>query len=201
MKKKLIVLSLIILFLLDMIFIQTDYAHRFDTFVYEIVIFFKGEIVTNFFKLISFLASTKFILLANFAIILFIIMKKKLKLLIIGLFSLSSVIVNHLVKLLVKRDRPLNIALIEETFYSFPSGHSMIAVLFYGSIIYILREYRIKHYQLYSVCLVILIFLVGISRIYLGVHFATDIIGGYLLGSIILVGGLIIKDKLRSENI
>ena len=73
-----------------------------------------------------------------------------------------------------------------EKSYSFPSGHSMISVLFFGSIIYLVNKYNVKHKKLITFSLSTFVLLVGISRIYLGVHYLTDVVGGYLLGFIVL---------------
>ena len=73
-----------------------------------------------------------------------------------------------------------------EKSYSFPSGHSMISVLFFGSIIYLVNKYNVKHKKLITFSLSTFILLVGISRIYLGVHYLTDVVGGYLLGLVVL---------------
>ncbi len=187
MKKKIIMLVLACLFILDFVLVSTSKVSFFDDAVYRAVISLKSDFFTVFFKGITFLASTEFIIILNIFIIIYMVVKKKFGLSIIVISSLSSSLINNLVKFLVKRDRPLDIALIKETFYSFPSGHAMISLLFYGSIIYLLNQYKPKNYKILSFVIGIFILLVGISRIYLGVHFASDIIGGYLLSGIILI--------------
>ena len=74
----------------------------------------------------------------------------------------------------------------------------MISILFYGSIIYLLNKYKIKHCKLISIILSILILLIGISRIYLGVHYPSDVLGGYLTAGICLtIITLIYKKKCK----
>ncbi|WP_138419565.1 phosphatase PAP2 family protein [Aquibacillus sediminis] len=82
------------------------------------------------------------------------------------------------------RERPMFHPFIDVGGYSFPSGHATGAVLLYGVIIYSFRQNRPSPFQKWSFTIVvgIFIFLIGISRIYLGVHFPTDVLAGYFAG-------------------
>lgn len=106
---------------------------------------------------------------------------------------------NFLIKFAFARQRPLLEQLINETHYSFPSGHAMASLLFFGTLIMLLPNI-IKHKPFRLCCqavLGILILLIGISRIYVGVHYPTDIIGGYLLGAAWLLGSYPTFQKQR----
>lgn len=94
---------------------------------------------------------------------------------------------NTLVKLLLQRDRPSLQHLTEAGGYSFPSGHAMVAMGFYGTIFAIWAMYRHDHGRSISFPLVagaLLILLIGLSRIYLGVHYPSDVAGGYIAGAL-----------------
>ena len=91
------------------------------------------------------------------------------------------VVLNQVLKELVQRPRPEGIGLVAETGFSFPSGHSMVAMAFFGLLVWLIWRYE-RDRTMRIVCCVALsavIVAVGISRIYLGVHYASDVIGGF----------------------
>lgn len=200
MKRKIIISLLLVLFLLDLFLVVTNNIAWFDNAIYKFIISFKSDILTDIFKYISFFSSTKVIIIFNIVIVCIVLLSKKTNLLLITISSISSSVINNLVKYIIKRDRPFGIALVNETFYSFPSGHSMISILFYGMIIIMLNKKNIKYKKIIIPLIGIYILLVGISRIYLGVHYASDVFGGYLLGSSILLVLTIIHEKYSKED-
>lgn len=96
-----------------------------------------------------------------------------------------SALTNYLVKQILQRPRPLEeYRLIEEKGYSFPSGHSMVSMAFYGYLIYLInKKVNNKYIRIFgTLVLGTLIFCIGTSRIYLGVHYTSDVCAGFLLG-------------------
>ena len=123
------------------------------------------------------------IFLITLTVILFILIKNKK----IGLSIFSNLVIitvlNQLLKRILQRPRPTEFRIIEETGYSFPSGHSMVSMSFYGYLIYLIYKYvENKHVKWISIVLLsILICSIGVSRIYLGVHYTSDVLGGFLV--------------------
>ena len=123
------------------------------------------------------------IFLITLTVILFILIKNKK----IGLSILTNLVViaglNQVIKRILQRPRPTEYKIIEETGYSFPSGHSMVSMAFYGYFIYLIYKYvKNKYVKWISISLLsLLICLIGISRIYLGVHYTSDVLGGFLI--------------------
>ena len=96
-----------------------------------------------------------------------------------------SVVSNQVIKYIIRRDRPSVLKLIKQGGYSYPSGHSMIAVAVYGLLIYfVLKKVKNKSWKYgLSFLLVVLIVSIGVSRIYVGVHYASDVLGGFILAT------------------
>lgn len=98
-------------------------------------------------------------------------------------FLVIAGIINPLVKLLIMRARPTIPHLVTETSYSFPSGHAAGSMILYGSLFFLMpilvRKKRLC--TLLQFVMAFIIISVGISRIYLGVHYPSDITGGFLL--------------------
>lgn len=110
-----------------------------------------------------------------------------------GAFVWLALVVSTILKRVIKRTRPLTTYVAGMRFhsFSFPSGHTMGATTAFGLLAYYGTHFLSS--PLSSVILalcVLLIFLMGVSRVYLGAHYPTDVIGGWLLGAMIL--GLVI---------
>lgn len=144
-------------------------------------------VITNFGGAITLIGLT--------IIFLLVIKNKKISLSI--LFNLGiATFLNILLKNIIQRPRPEGFRLISETGYSFPSGHSMISMAYYGYLIYLIFKF-VKNKKLKTFLIIILgvlILSIGISRIYLGVHYTSDVIAGFVLSiSYLIIYTSIIK--------
>ena len=129
------------------------------------------------------------IFLIILTILLLVVLKNKKVGLSICINLVVVTILNQLLKRLLQRPRPTEFRIIEETGYSFPSGHSMVSMAFYGYLIYLIYRFvKNKYLKWISIVLLsLLLCLIGISRIYLGVHYTSDVLGGFLISISYLV--------------
>lgn len=152
-----------------------------------------AKFITNFGGVIWLivLAITLFIILSIF--------KNKLMGFFIVLNLALSGALNQLLKHIVQRPRPTEYRLIDESGYSFPSGHSMVSAAFYGLFTYLIfKNVKNKYIKWGSIIfLSILIISIGVSRIYLGVHYTSDVLAGFLISiSYLVIYTSIINDYL-----
>ena len=96
------------------------------------------------------------------------------------------VLINQALKFIIQRPRPDGFRLASVSGFSFPSGHSMVAMAFFGLLAWFVWKYEKDHRQrtLLLAAFGVVIVMVGVSRIYLGVHYASDVIGGFCLSLI-----------------
>lgn len=156
--------------------------------------------ITPIMKAITFMGSAYFILTL---IILFFIFIKNKKICFSIACNLAIVtILNQVFKIILARPRPTEFRIIEETGYSFPSGHSMIAMAFYGYLIYLIHRYlsNKKVKKILIIPMFLLIILIGISRIYLGVHYTSDVLAGFLISISYLILYIRVSNKLLIEG-
>lgn len=179
-----IICAIILLFVIENIF--DNQIQNFDIKIYSIISKTISNNTTQIMKIITNMASAS-IICALCVIILAFVKNKKYGLAIsINIFI--STILNIILKNIFVRPRPEGYRLIQAGGYSFPSGHSMASVAFYGFLIYLIfKKINNKYIKWILITILsILILAVGLSRIYLGVHYASDVIGGYCFSIIYL---------------
>lgn len=188
-KKKLIIGNIVLLslFITLIVLIKTENINTIDSLVYQSISSFINPTLTKIFKIITFFGSTIFIVIATI-IILSTLWKSRGKLfllLIIIAMSLSS-----LLKLIIARPRPEVLKLVIEDTYSFPSGHTIAISTLGGFLIYLIWQEKGRLSKNLKVILtsilIIVALLVMLSRIYLGAHFFSDILGGIIISILVL---------------
>lgn len=132
-------------------------------------------------KGITKLGGAVFLILLS-TIILIILKNKKIGLCVWANLGISTIL-NQILKHIFQRPRPTEYRIIDESGYSFPSGHSMVSMAFYGFLIYLIYKNVKNTYLKWGLItlLSVLIALIGLSRIYLGVHYTSDVIAGFLV--------------------
>ena len=181
-------LKWIILFicLIGFLALAEDVFHREimqgDILGYEFVsTFLISDFATPIAKFVTNFGGAIFLILLT--VILFIVIKnKKIGVSILGNLVIVTIL-NQVLKAILQRPRPTEFRIVEETGYSFPSGHSMASMAFYGYLIYLIYKHIENKYIKWTLIalLSILICTIGVSRIYLGVHYTSDVLGGFLI--------------------
>ena len=163
-----------------------------DKFAHDILVKqLRSPFMTTIMKAITKLSDTTYIIIIAIILSLLFLFKWKEKNIakLIPCSLLLVTIVNNTLKVIFQRERPLGHRLIEITGYSFPSGHAMASMAFYGLLIYIIYH-KVLNKNLRNILIsinIIIILLIGISRVYLGVHYLSDIIVGYSISIIYLL--------------
>lgn len=173
-----------------------------DLRIANLLTYFRSSELNKIFLWITLLGKWQIIM--GFAVFVSAILwfwKKRDYIFYLWLALLSDEIFNYVGKLVVQRNRPVNSVYLEYSF-SFPSGHAMIAVIFYGFLAYILIR-NIKNWvnkvNVFFICFVV-IFAIGFSRLYLGAHYVSDVWGGYLLGFLILTIVITLYESRRFKK-
>ncbi|UYZ21235.1 phosphatase PAP2 family protein [Mesobacillus jeotgali] len=164
--------------------VQAEHLLVFDQVVIDAVQGLEAEGLTAAMKFFTYIGSLKFIVILTIPIFLFLfyVLRHRLEILVFLSVVYITPILNRLLKLYFHRERPDFHRLIEIGGYSFPSGHAMNAFSFYSILAFLL--WRNVPTWLGRVTIIILstfmILAIGLSRVYLGVHYPSDIIGGFL---------------------
>ncbi|ADK14760.1 MULTISPECIES: phosphatase PAP2 family protein [Clostridium] len=187
-------------FVITSILVMCNYTKKFDNAFANFMKIYKNHLLKKSANILAVIASPKKILLISLILISFIsiillIFNKwnkinnisdNLKLLLFTI--LIAYFSNDVLKNLFKRARPSVKVISKVDKYSFPSDHSMMAFAFFITIAYILCQYIQSKSIKFIICFlsIFMTILIGLSRVYLGKHFMTDIIGGYFLSGFIL---------------
>ena len=179
-----------------------DEILKLDIYGYDLVSkFLISDFVTPIAKNITHLGGAIFLI--TLSLILLLIIKNKKIGILIWLNLGISVLLNQALKFIIQRPRPTEFRIINESGYSFPSGHSMVSSAFYGFLIYLIYKNIKNKYLKWSLItlLSLVILTIGISRIYLGVHYTSDVIAGFLISvSYLIIFIHFAKDFMKNEQ-
>lgn len=198
---KLLVMSLVlgVLFVIMMVLVGADRIAWFDQSIIDAVQGMENEGLTRIMKGFTFLGSSLVATLLSVIAFLFLwlVLRHRKELLMFLLSVGGSEIWNIIIKNWMQRQRPNTHRLIEISGFSFPSGHSMAAFALYGTLTYLLWMHipALAGRIAMIVIGVALTLLIGISRIYLGVHYPSDVFGGYLASATWLMLSIYIFEK------
>lgn len=192
---------LIVFILLSVFLLQnySEYIIAFDNFIIDFNRnYLESEVLTSMMQAITHVGSYGSYLFI--IIVSFIILRKKIIIPIFMIFAVGgSGIINKVVKSFIKRQRPETSLINLPESFSFPSGHTMCSVVFYMYLIHLVKEY-VKSKSVRTILIVFLVtipILIGYSRIYLNVHYASDVIAGAILGIITYIPFIKITNSLK----
>lgn len=187
-KLSLIAFSCFIIFLVLAITVLTKKALSLDVLGYNLLAnYLISDNLTPIVKFITNFGGT--IIIITITLLTIILAKKKSikTLVLLNLVIVASL--NAILKNIVQRPRPTGFRIIEEAGYSFPSGHSMVSMAFYGYFIYLIYKYVENKYLKWTLITLLssLILIIGTSRIYLGVHYTSDVLAGFSFSIMYLI--------------
>ena len=169
--------------------ITSDPIVATDIRIANLVFIFRIDVLTNIFIWITLLGNSRVVwcFIAVSAVLLWL-WRKNYYILPLFIAVVGSETFTFLGKLAFHRHRP-EMAVYTEHYFSFPSGHAAIAVAFYGFVAYILMHFVKNWNKKVNIffATILIIIAIGLSRIYLGVHYISDVWSGYLVGAMWLI--------------
>lgn len=173
----------IILFALLAVFIRAGITVRFEGWAYRETVEDMSPALTAVMKGITHLGDAAAVI--TFCLLLFAVPRSRRTIALpVSVAVILSALLNIGLKEIFARERPDILRLINETGYSFPSGHAMINASLYTMLVFLIFRYidNVPRRIVLSALCAALTILIGCSRVYLGVHYAGDVLGGWLFG-------------------
>lgn len=199
-------LSLFIFFELTEEVLERE-LHYIDVLISQSVYLLRTPFLTNLMFVITELGSLFVLALVSLISIIFLLKHHKKEAILFSLAVVMGIVINTALKSVVQRPRPELSPLISESMSSFPSGHAMNAFIFFALLSFF--SFHFFRNKVLTVAItafsILCILLVGFSRIYLGVHYLTDVIGGYIAGfcwfvTVLLVDRTLVFYKLFRKS-
>ena len=200
--KILLILLVVVITLLSFI-MRSSLHDKIVLFDYKVIDFITNSIdyrLTNVFKYMTNFGG--FYIPIIIIVCIFIFIKNKWYFYLQSASYLFAGIITYISKLIVSRPRPIEALIDIPKSFSFPSGHTLTSFVFYGYLCYLLTIKLEKKYKIiFSIVYGFLITIIAISRIYLGVHYFSDVIGGFIVGIICLLLFINITEKNYKEKL
>lgn len=158
----------------------------FDYSVIELIHYYASPSLDKIMLVVTKLGSASFYsVFATLVLLVLVLLKRKIEASSLLICLLGGNILNEALKHIFMRTRPEFFRVIQETGYSFPSGHAMVALCFYGMFAFLIARNFSSWQTRFIVFIIAGVFItaIGISRIYLGVHYPTDVLAGFTAGT------------------
>lgn len=179
---------LVIVFFILAFNVDASFVEKVDNKIYNVFSKIIGESTTNVIKVITFIGNNVVVVFVCLALLIPKSTRAK-----IGIPALSATIVSTILMVIIKnivaRQRPNILPLIIEKSYSFPSGHAMVNTALYFTIaFFVIRTIKNKKVAIpLSIFLYILPIIIGLTRVYLGVHYISDVFAGIFIGCAVYI--------------
>ncbi|MDC6388524.1 phosphatase PAP2 family protein [Maribacter sp. PR1] len=181
--------------------LKTDTLASYDTAITDYVLSFRNPMLTKYFVFVTDIGDVNgyLIVLSLFAFISWLVLKQWKYVLQATIVLALATFSNMALKRFIDRARPGIEHLVSVKTLSYPSGHAMSAMAFFGFLMYLISKLDIHRVLKYFLIFIfgLLILSIGISRIYLGVHFPSDIAGGFIAGFIWVVFCVLVFDLIE----
>ena len=175
----------------------------FDTEVMNYVHTHDTPLLIHVMMVVTFFGSSQFLLPAYILLIVFYIIKKNTAYAIdIAIIGISSTAIMFFLKSIFKRHRPPMPIVKTIVGYSFPSGHSVSSFIFCSILVYLVFQSSLTKTLKYIISFLLLLFAltIGLSRVVLNVHFASDVIAGFCLGLVLVILAFNVMRKIRKTH-
>lgn len=182
-------IGFLIIFIILLVLVKTGSASLIDDPIRKAVIGVRSDWLTPIMKAITYMGNWQTITVN--CIILLLFRNTRLAYGVpLSIGSLFVSLANKGIKALVLRPRPDEaMFLIEQGGWSFPSGHAITSMFFFGMLIWLIRRnvVNLRLANILTALFAIPMILIGVSRVYLGVHYPTDVLAGWSLGLLIII--------------
>ncbi len=196
-----ILLSIISLtgFIVFLILVANNHVFKIDNFN-EILFNVRNGFLNVLLKILTYFGSAV-VLFASALLILIFVKNRRVGFGLLGGLTAASLL-NLIVKYIVKRPRPTLPMVVKEIGYSFPSAHAMLSLVFFGLLIYFVLKYSNKKWLKITLTILfsLIVVVVGFSRVYLGVHYLSDILAGYLVGLPIVFATIFVLQNFKVKK-
>lgn len=158
--------------------------------------------LTSFMKAVTYFASARFLQIAYGVVLLFYVVRKHFKRAVeIAAIGFGGFLLNYFMKLLFHRLRPAHPLIAPLQNFSFPSGHATSGFIFYGLLSYLLWKTRLTASLKYLLIALLVLFslLIGFSRIYLRLHYPSDVLAGFCCGFAWLLITVYLFERLEKK--
>ena len=175
-----------------------------DEYVFDFLSSYISPGLTNFMKGVTYFASGRFLQISYAILFLFyLLINKNIKRAFeIAAIGIGGFVINYFMKLSFQRIRPPHPLIDPLKNFSFPSGHATSGFIFYGLLVYLIWKTDIPNIYKYIISALLLLFavLIGFSRVYLRVHYTSDVVGGFCIGLAWLLLTTYVFERLKKKS-